>query len=853
MAVIVALSDTTLSTSNGFTRTLGDNLGTFSTTQLSLSSTRSIAFTPSYAEDMKGVAICLTSGSTQNNFKDVTVELVESGSTVRASKTLTTAQICNSSAYTVGFWWIYFEFTSPYTVDTTPSKWTIRISNATGTQNWDLRTSDGTNIAYIAVGSTAVSYTDNTDQPIAIGKITFDQNATLKGKLGTGDSTRSVCAIACRHTNTSPDNIHRFEWGTSGSYTITLDGLMVLGAHSGFRAGTIGSPITRANAGVLHFASATSGTATNTGITHPGHTATARSGRNSIFIYSEVPPNATFAKLGANTSTGVTSITTDVTTGWVNGDRIVIGGGNTKGMGDRTVYTVSSSSGTTVNFSPSLTGMNRTSGGHIIKLGDYGFTLSAYSTFNNITTAFSNINIDGLYVKNIVWIDQVSSVEDLANIMPNQKSVKNVSVELFTTNTAGNPQAFGWYNGKYTPTVYQNIYTYNTTPCNCSGTGDEYPIVSISDCIGVILGPINGSIMNLTSYHKGTLHNCVFEHSNNMMVQAGGFTSISKCKFWSNSSGNGGIRYNSAIENSGGENEFDNMNTGVEFVLATGTSKGDKFGQRTANTNDVVIVAGCFANFSLINPVGNVTFSGTSTPLNNTGTHGFNIKISGYNTTANDDRCYLKYGYYQKTGTGLADTTCRTSGGFAHRLRSTSATNVLPYPNLVSERVVPTGNIQNKPMTIGVWMKINNGAYYGGTHIMPKLYVKYDDTTIVSATATQTTNWQFVSVSFTPTTTFGQVETWVETATDAYTPTLSNADVYLDDFSILYPAGVTLDLGTLDLSANGTPVWPPIATSATPQDIWAVDPTTFGANTVGDKINVIDINADDAVAIGLTK
>ena len=43
----------------------------------------------------------------------------------------------------------------------------------------------------------------------------------------------------------------------------------------------------------------------------------------------------------------------------------------------------------------------------------------------------------------------------------------------------------------------------------------------------------------------------------------------------------------------------------------------------------------------------------------------------------------------------------------------------------------------------------------------------------------------------------------------------------------------------MDLWASATPVWPPISTTISAQDVWAVDPTGFGASTVGDKVNKI--------------
>ena len=54
-------------------------------------------------------------------------------------------------------------------------------------------------------------------------------------------------------------------------------------------------------------------------------------------------------------------------------------------------------------------------------------------------------------------------------------------------------------------------------------------------------------------------------------------------------------------------------------------------------------------------------------------------------------------------------------------------------------------------------------------------------------------------------------------ATDA---TTTNRYFYVDDFNIAYPAGVQVDLGGLDLWANGLPVEPAIATMPSIAGVW---------------------------------
>ena len=92
------------------------------------------------------------------------------------------------------------------------------------------------------------------------------------------------------------------------------------------------------------------------------------------------------------------------------------------------------------------------------------------------------------------------------------------------------------------------------------------------------------------------------------------------------------------------------------------------------------------------------------------------MRFQNYNQTANYDFTAMTYGTITRTGTGLADTTVRTAGGFAMRFEPTYSPNLMHW-----EQNVPTGNIQSKTMTDSLWVKINNSAYWAGTHTKPTL------------------------------------------------------------------------------------------------------------------------------------
>jgi hypothetical protein len=219
------------------------------------------------------------------------------------------------------------------------------------------------------------------------------------------------------------------------------------------------------------------------------------------------------------------------------------------------------------------------------------------------------------------------------------------------------------------------------------------------------------------------------------------------------------------------------------------------------------------------------------------------IGIQNYDLTTNDDQCWMTYGVIQRTGTGLSDTTVRTSGGYAMRFTPTSSTYLMHW-----EQTIPTGDIDTKTMTISVWVYINNAAYYAGTHTKPTLTVTYDNGTEISAVAAASAGaWQQLAVTFTPATSFGQVEMKITGATDA---TGTNRYFYLDDVNIAYPAGVAVDLGNLDLWADGLPVAPAIATVPSLGGVWDEQ---LSAHTISGSMGVLLSDAANSAELASIK
>lgn len=830
MAVIVSNGPTSLATANGFYRAEAFNLGMFSTTDLALGTTRTIAVTFANAGACQGLILALVAANPTltANLKSVVVTLQENVASVwtdRATVTLSAATIANNVTTATSSGWIvpFTGGTFPYTVTTAASTWRFQVSQ-TGAQsaNWSIRTSDATNPFYVTWCDNALTFASN-DVVICKDVVTIDQTATFKGVLGTGETTRSVCAVICRSTTPAPSTVANMVWQNpaGGAYTLTLDGLLVMGAHSGFRAGTEANPMLNSARATISIIAATSGTATESGFTTVEHGNFDNQNRQSLFLIGEYP-STMVATLNATAATGQPNIVTTTTTGWALNDRVAVGGYAASGMGEATIYTVSSSVTTTVTLTTNLATTNRLAQGRVIKLNGYGVNLTAPTTgINNRMGYVSNWQLRGVLQQHCNWefAGPASVVsEDTAN--RGTSFVEYCGFELSASYARASSRIFTSFIASENGTPVANNVFAN---CNIGDlsvpAGSASGATTFSSNVVIRQGTANGASFTVPSAYTGAITNNVFEGSNNTSVTFGGTgATISGNRFWGMSAT--GLTLSSAFNCTLSQNSYNNCGVGLRYssTVIGCTDTDSTFGNLSANTAcDIATTAAGYVNTTMSSQTGNVTI-GTSLDVVTNLLPGSHLRFAEFNNTTNDDRGYLKYGNYQRTGSGLTDTTVRTAGGFTIRLAPNSGTNMLAWPNLVSERAVPTGNVQSRTMTVTAWVYINNAAFYAGTHTKPTLSVKYDNTTTASAVATATAgSWQQLAVTFTPTTTYGQIEVWFSGATDA---TGANAYFYVDDVQVAYPAGVSINLGGLDLWANATPVWPPIATFPSLGSVW---------------------------------
>jgi hypothetical protein len=280
--------------------------------------------------------------------------------------------------------------------------------------------------------------------------------------------------------------------------------------------------------------------------------------------------------------------------------------------------------------------------------------------------------------------------------------------------------------------------------------------------------------------------------------------------------------YNLYAENISVDNTVQGLYIWAGTTVLESRFKNLSLGATTANTSDITFGA---------YPIVDLTIEGlTSDPNINTTsleTITGTIKLVDYDNTATNDKVILPYGYFQRVGGSLSDTTLHTAGADKYAIRFESTANEF----LRWIQNVPTQDIKDKTMVAYVWVKLNSANYWAGSHEMPRLTINYDNGTLEYAEAAQTTDWQIITLNVTPTTSFGSINVRLSTKTAA---TGSDSYVYFDDVGILYPAGHQLDLGGLDSWAGALPVTPSIATNVSATDVWNV-PTSIltGNGTIG--------------------
>ena len=834
MTVWVSNGPRNLNAANGFYRAEAYNIGCFSSTSVSTFSIQYIPMTFANAGNCQGVILKLVNATGVTGCtRGIKVTLQQNtGSWVdtAATCTLTYAQMTVTSCETLSSaLFVPFTFGTPVAVTTAASTWRLKVESSGGSgPYWYLSTSDATSPFYICWCDTAGTVADN-DCLICKDKVTINCTRTLKGVLGTGDTNYAMACLICSNlSDVSSANVSLLEWENpaGGAYTLTFDGLCVMGLHSGFRAGTAASRLSNA---AITFISPTVGTRSGFGGAFAGNYVHWGS---SFFLYG-TKPSVYRTTLASDAASGQAHIITtdDCSAAWTTGDEIFVGRQDVVPRTDTAVRTISSISGTDITLSSNLTA-KRLAGAPVIRTTGYGivFTSNGAAGANHRHVILDSpcfFEVSGVRLVQTVFA-QFNSYRNYETApyfgqgVIEYSSVKNTTdssaVAMLVYSVGANSLGFKVDNVNFwAGTVYATNYV-------AAQTG---PMTFTNNVV------MSGLTTSAQAYAAGvsglsgphTFENNVIDSINISagIVWAAGIGSTYKNNqfYGVNSSG---IRFTTAINCTLSGNTFNRCVQALQFVgvINGGTDTDSVFGNLYANTQDVLFDAASFTKHRIISPTGNLVVSTTSQNLI---VPGSDLCLQAYNDTDNDDRHYYYNGFIVRTGYGLGDTTvwngyafaAATAGLFGLRLQPNSGTIALSTP----VQTKTTGPIAGKPITVSCRVKINAAAFYAGTYTLPTLVVVDNDGTTRTSVASASTADQQLTVTFTPSTTGTSYTYAVQCASDA---TGSNAYVYVGEMVAPLAQGASVDNSRYGYWADGSPL-PNDTTLPVASSIWD-EPTT---------------------------
>lgn len=733
-----------------------------------------------------------------------------------------------TSLYNAGYiWYQSFPVTS-YAVTTATNTWRYAVTASTSGCYWVSSTTYG--FSMFVIGEGAASKPSATDTAI------IGSNATLtideSWEIGSG---MTYAMLQC-----SPSTV-QWENPPAASYTLTLQKPIWQGrVGCSFLVGSETDPIPANKQAIISFV----------GGFESSNMYSNWAACSSVVEFWGEKRSEIFSHIGiANASQPVVTTDTDMSATWQIGDEVYVHGFNHSSAGAGLVTTIANISGKTVTLANNLpyktysfSGITNTTIGQLS-----GIKLQSAST--SLVTPFTAVNLHRIVISGVV----AYLVRLTISYTSNQTFSNLIDSVLVYGTTAARPSFSLTPETRSHPksnygTVISNLRLALTGSDNLSGYGIR---VTANNCTlsgmsvnmhggtgGIVVSGVNCSVSDCWSYEaysggygypldvsgaRHTWSNCGGNGGSHFMNISGLFSStLTGLKSGSN-------KGRAMINNIGGILIWSTNTIGTKFVDCDFSSTAivpynTNISSRASNTYFDSIFENCLwptSTFLLSTAAGDCTYPSAAKHITRCGV----VDQHGVNDV---------YGEILSCGDGLTDTTVHTAGTgkFAIRFESSSSTSRLEW-----SFKTPTGNIATKTMTVAVWCKINAAAYYSGTHQKPRLTIDYDNGTETYAEATESTDWQLLSVTFSPTTTFGQITVTLSTMTDA---TGSDAYVYFDDMSVLYPAGYKLDLGGMDLWADALPITPPIATVLSAGDVWNLPASGLtGTGTIGQILNAL--------------
>lgn len=748
---------------------------------------------PNTTNKVTGVGFYLNTANTSGG--NITVTLQES--TVDTAATVTVSCALFPHPLT----WIYFKFATPYQYTTTGAgayRFKIVNSSSSNTPSFAAN-SGGSNCAYLATH-------DITGPPATTDDVFILGNNGANTITVTVDGTQTVGSNATDGTTTSRlltkgvalGERGKLNWDTSASATLNCNGCFYTYAGSIHEMGTVASPYPSGRVAKLVLGQYSSASR---------HIYVA----NGSVVWQGTPKSSTSlwkTTRASGTGTAASPLVTATAVDWSVDDEMAIAGTSDGGYQTEYRYIKTKNSSTSYVLSSTIGGAEaaltytHSTSAYIINLtrnvvlttdsASYG--TQWWMGYTMATTTDDTLDVDWVRYENL---NSFGVLVGGAQGGVYSYLTLDYSVVYSTTSTSG------WFwNGSNSAATYTGLvgsraamffqgsssFSFSKTLVDCLAIG--------GNAYGVNALQMTGGANTYTRFLALDCFRGVLATNNGSLFDTCEFQSSGAQGIWL--AGGAELRFRNCLVGTKGKSGAQDVLTQISY-------------------NDAI-----FDNCTF----GNTTYFVGQTDM----TVGSKIGFATPNATANTHFYYQRQGTISSTGTGLSDTTVHTAGGFGVRFEPIVALNPLTWI-----QNVPTGNIQNRTMNIAVWCKINSATYYGGSvYQYPRLTVTYDNGTVAYSQASATTAWQLLFVSFTPTTTYGQITVQLSARTDA---TGSNSYVYWDDMAIQYPAGYTLDLGSLDVFADGLPVTPSIATNLSALSVWTAASTVdYGANTMGEKV-----------------
>jgi len=708
-----------------------------------------------------------------------------------------------------------------YTVTTAASTWRFKLEQSGGAgQSWEWA-GNATEPFFATWCDNTATFSDTNDSVIYADPIYIDNDVTLES-IDPG-YTYHFCGAVCTQVDTSKTGIAalRTEEVLQGSYTYTIKDEFLIATNSGIKIGTESTPVPIAKQFTFNGADPDGYTYTRI--------VTARNvygmqGRKSSFqCYGEVISDRD-TTLDGDAASGQKDIVTtdDMSAVWVAGDNLYIGKNDSVNNIDANEYEIDSISGTTITLTANLNYKKIDDGPVILT------TNSRYSVILQSTNSLARSLFVQIYQPKYLYIEGAM--------------IKGFFVYTYANNYSWNftrhmaPHAVVEAGLKFEGCHAVDSWFLPQVIQNDANSGAFY----ILDGITLEISAGNTAVLSTsaTAPQVATITNNKFYETNYacpMTFQNFVNFTMTGNEFWGNGA-TSAASVSRAIEVKNIVNPIDISNNKYNNCITVWSCEtstlvnfkevDSEYGDEAVSVADWDLESGSYLDVTIESPTGTPVIDVTDRL---DWVLGSRFGIADVNDAVGDNKGWWKYGNWQSSGTGLTDTTVHTAGGYALRFESTNSSY-----NADWEFNIPTGDIKDKEMMVGVWVKVNNANFYSGTHEMPRLTVDYDNGTTGYAEAANSTDWQFIFIAFTPLTTFGQISVTLSGRTDQ---TGSDAYIYWDDFRTMYPAESPLNTQPLDLWANALPVTPPLATVLSALDVWdAATSAADGSGTFGEKL-----------------